>query len=287
MCASSIKFYIEAPTLTSMSGVTGSDLKKRIFRIMAEQAVRKLDLRRKLMLGLATGLAITVSVVLRLMQTSEVHAQTAAQKMGIDDTWQGTLHTAQKDLQPGLKVSKTDKGALKATIYSIDQSGGQGIQVTTASFEKLLADRLQLKFHQDKKELSAHMLVVSKNGPKIDKSDGDPSGLPGLFFRQLGVLTVRNATMTDFTQLMQSAMLDRPVVDQTSLEGKRNFLLKWAPDESQFSGMGMKVLPPSAAADAPPPLFTAIQEQIELKLDAAKTPVKVLVLDHVENPSEN
>jgi len=109
--------------------------------------------------------------------------------------------------------------------------------------------------------------------------------------RQLGVLTVQNATMNDFTQLMQSAVLDRPVVDQTGLEGRWDFLLKWTPDESQFGGMGIKVPPPgdagSDAADAPPPLFTAIQEQIGLKLDAGKAPVKVLVLDRIEKPSEN
>ena len=153
--------------------------------------------------------------------------------------------------------------------------------------QKLLADRFQLKFHRDKKDLSAYVLTVAKSGPKLKKSEGDPNGLPGLFFRGLGVLTVQNATMPDFTHLMQSAVMDRPVVDQTALAGRWDFVLKWTPDESQFSGMGMKVPPPSEAADAPPPLFTAIQEQIGLKLDAGKVPVEVLVLDRVEKPSEN
>jgi uncharacterized protein (TIGR03435 family) len=153
--------------------------------------------------------------------------------------------------------------------------------------QKLLADRFQLKFHRDKKELSAYVLTVAKNGNQMKKSDGDPNGLPGLFFRQLGVLTVRNATMADFTQLMQSAVLDRPVVDQTGLQGRWDFILKWTPDESQFAGMGIKVPPPSDAADAPPPLFTAIQEQLGLKLEAGKTPVEVLAIEHVEQPSAN
>ena len=154
--------------------------------------------------------------------------------------------------------------------------------------QKLLADRFQLKFHKDTKELSAYVLTVSKTGSKLKKSEGDPSGLPALFFRQLGVLTVTNATMSDFSHLMQAAVLDRPVVDQTGLEGRWDFLLKWTPDESQFAGMGIKVPPPTdAAADAPPPLFTAIQEQIGLKLEAGKAPVPVLVLDHVEKPSGN
>jgi uncharacterized protein (TIGR03435 family) len=153
--------------------------------------------------------------------------------------------------------------------------------------QKLLADRFQLKFHKDTKELSAYILTVSKTGSKLKKSEGDPSGLPGLWFRGLGVLTVTNATMSDFSHLMQAAVLDRPVVDQTGLEGRWDFLLKWTPDESQFAGMGVKVPPPTDAADAPPPLFTAIQEQIGLKLEAGKAPVSVLVLDHVEKPSGN
>lgn len=153
--------------------------------------------------------------------------------------------------------------------------------------QKLLADRFQLKFHKDNKELSAYVLSVGKNGAKMTKNTGDPNGLPGLFFRQLGFLTVRNATMSDFAHLMQSAVLDRPVVDQTGLDGKWDFILKWTPDESQFSGMGVKVPPPTDAADAPPPLFTAIQEQIGLKLEAGKAPVEVLVLDHFAEPSAN
>ncbi len=153
--------------------------------------------------------------------------------------------------------------------------------------QKLLADRFALKFHKDKKELSAYVLTVGKGGPKLKKSEGDPKGLPGLFFRGLGQLTVQNATMGDFTQLMQGAVMDRPVVDQTALEGKFDFNLKWTPDETQFGGMGIKVPPPTDAADAPPPLFTAIQEQLGLKLEAGKAPVEVLVLDHVDKPSEN
>lgn len=153
--------------------------------------------------------------------------------------------------------------------------------------KKLIADRFQLKFHKDNKELSAYVLSAAKSGPKLTKSSGDPKGLPSLFFRQLGVLTVRNATIQDFAGLMQGAVLDRPVIDKTGLQGQWDFILKWTPDESQFSGMGIKVPPPSDAADAPPPLFTAIQEQIGLKLEAAKTSVPVIVLDHVEQPSAN
>lgn len=154
--------------------------------------------------------------------------------------------------------------------------------------QKLLADRFQLKFHKDTKELSAYLLSVAKTGQKMTKNDSKDS-LPGLFFTNISpaTLTVRNATMDDVCNLFQSAVLDRPVVDQTGITGKWNFLLKWTADESQFGGMGVKVPPPSDAADAPPPLFTAIQEQIGLKLDAGKAQVPVLVIDKVDKPSAN
>ncbi len=93
--------------------------------------------------------------------------------------------------------------------------------------------------------------------------------------------------MRQFADTMQGAVLDRPVVDQTGLPGKWNFTLKWTPDESQFAGMGMRIPPPSDKADAPPGLFTAIQDELGLKLEATKAPVDVMVVDKVQKPSEN
>lgn len=154
--------------------------------------------------------------------------------------------------------------------------------------QQLLADRFKLAFHHEKKELSVYALGVAKVGNKMTKSEGDPNGLPGLFFRgKLGDLGVRNATMADFTGLMQSAVLDRPVVDQTGITGRWDFTLVWTPDDSQFAGMGAKIPPPTDAANAPPNLYTAIQEQIGLKLEATKTAADVLVVDKVEKPSDN
>jgi uncharacterized protein (TIGR03435 family) len=153
--------------------------------------------------------------------------------------------------------------------------------------QKLLADRFKLTFHKDKKELSVYVLSVSKTGAKMTKNDSAPNGLPALFFQGLGKLNVRNALMTDFAGLMQSAVLDRPVLDQTALTGRFDFSLNWTPDDSQFAGMGARVPPPTDSADAPPNLYTAIQEQIGLKLEATKAPADVMVIDHVEKPSAN
>lgn len=153
--------------------------------------------------------------------------------------------------------------------------------------QKLLADRFKFTFHHDKRELPVYTLVVAKGGSKMTKSEGDPNGLPSLFFHGLGDLPGRNATVADFAGVMQTAVLDRPVVDQTGLTGRFDFTLKWTPDESQFGGLGIKVPPPSDKPDAPPNLYQAIQEQMGLKLDPVKAPADVLVIDHVEKASAN
>jgi uncharacterized protein (TIGR03435 family) len=169
-----------------------------------------------------------------------------------------------------------------------DHEGLPSLDQARGIVRKLLADRFALKFHEDTKELSVYVLSVAKTGPKLTKSGSDPNSPPGLGGPP-GRMMVRNASMAEFAQVMQ-ATLDRPVVDQTGLKDRYDFVLKWTPDESQYGG---RIPPPNsgdsgaAAADAPPPLFTAIQEQLGLKLDATKAPAKVMVIESVEKPSEN
>ena len=154
--------------------------------------------------------------------------------------------------------------------------------------QKLLVERFKLTFHHDKRELAVYVLAVGRGGPKLNKSDGDPNGLPGLFFRgRPGDLIVHNATMGDFTGLLQNAVLDRPVLDQTGIPGRWDFTLNWTPDDSQFGGMAAKIPPPTDGSVPPPALYTAVQEQIGLKLDATRAPADVFVIDHIEKPSDN
>jgi len=152
--------------------------------------------------------------------------------------------------------------------------------------QKLLADRFKLVFHREQQELSIYSLVVGPKGPTLTKSSADPNGLPSLLFRGLGSLPASNATMADFATVMQTAVLDRPVVDRTGLTGRYDFTLTWTPDETQFASMGIKVPPPPADATAPS-LFTAVQEQLGLKFEPARGAVDVIVIDGVEHPSPN
>jgi uncharacterized protein (TIGR03435 family) len=168
-----------------------------------------------------------------------------------------------------------------------DGEGQPSVEQWKTMMQKLLADRFQLSFHHDKKELPVYALVVAKTGSKVTKSDGDPNGAPSLLFRGLGILPVHNATMADFAGVMQSAVLDRPVVDQTGLTGRYDFVLTWTPDETQFASLGGAPPAPTDKPDAPPDLFTAIQQQAGLKFESTKAAVDVMVIDKVEKPSEN
>jgi len=205
-----------------------------------------------------------------------------------------TINTSLNDLITfayGLHVRQVTGGPawLESDLYDIsaqpEAEGSPSRKQLEAMLQRLLADRFKLTFHRDKKELSVYAIVIGKNGPKLTRSAGDPNGLPGLFLRGLGVLPASNANMSDFAGVMQAAVLDRPVVDQTGLPGRFDFELKWTPDESQFGGRGGSA--PRDAPDAPPDLFTAIQEQLGLQLKSVKAPVDVLVIDHVEKPSAN
>ena len=189
-----------------------------------------------------------------------------------------------KQILNGPAWMETDK--FDITTGQPDAPGSPNAAQLKLMLRKLLQSRFAMKYHTDKKEMSAYVLTVAKGGPKMTKSEADPNNLGAFGFRQLGNLIVRNQTMADVAHGFQGAVFDRPVVDQTGLQGRWDFSLKWTPDDTQFAVFNVKIVP-NDAADAPPPIFTAIQEQIGLKLEAGKPQVDVMVLDHVEKPSEN
>jgi uncharacterized protein (TIGR03435 family) len=204
-----------------------------------------------------------------------------------------TINTSLNDLITfayGIHVKQITGGPawLDTDLYDIlaepEAEGAPNRKQLEGMLQRLLADRFKLTFHRDKKELSVYAIAVGKGGPKLTKSAGDPNGLPGLFFRGLGVLPAQNAHMSDFAGVLQ-IVLDRPVVDQTELTGRFDFELKWTPDESQFGGRGGGARRDDP--EAPPDIFSAMQQQLGLQLKSVKAPTEVLVIDRVEKPSEN
>jgi uncharacterized protein (TIGR03435 family) len=157
---------------------------------------------------------------------------------------------------------------------------------TRALIQKLLADRFSLKFHREKRELSVYAIVVGKAGAKLTTSEGDPKGDPNMFFYGLGKFVAKNTAIADFAGLLQQGILDRPVVDQTGLAGRYDFGLVYRPDQPLVGGRGDNPPPPNDA-DALDDIYTAVQRQLGLRLEATKMPTDVIVIDHLEKPSEN
>ncbi len=155
-----------------------------------------------------------------------------------------------------------------------------------AMLRNLLSDRFRLAFHREQKEFSIYELTVAKGGPKLKPSAAPPDDPPqtiSTVYPQRVVLPARNLTMGDLASLMQRAILDRPVTDKTGLTGRYDFDLQWAPDETQFGGE----MAAASTDSASPPFFTAIQQQLGLKLEATRGPIQALVVDSAERPSAN
>jgi uncharacterized protein (TIGR03435 family) len=171
--------------------------------------------------------------------------------------------------------------------YDIDLVVAEGVQVNQheeAVLAELMADRFKLTFHREQREMPVYVLTVAKGGPKLKAADANSVENSGC--EHLGVCSFHKRTVANFARFMQFVVLDRPVVNKTGIEGEFDFTLKWTPDESQFNGMGFRVPVPEGMS-ALPGLFTAMQEQLGLKLEPQKTQAEVLVIDHVERPSEN
>jgi len=170
-----------------------------------------------------------------------------------------------------------------------DVEGQPNIKQMRLLIRDALVQRFGLKFHNEQRELSVYALSLAKGGPKTMTVTANKPSDPGNFlFSKLGDLHVTNSTMKDFCDGMQEAVMDKPVVDQTGLTARYDFTLKWTPDQSQFAAMGAKIPPPNIDdPNAPPSLYTALQEQLGLKLEATKAKADVMVIDHLDKPSAN
>jgi uncharacterized protein (TIGR03435 family) len=170
-----------------------------------------------------------------------------------------------------------------------DQEGRPNAEQVKTMIRKLLAERFQLKFHHDKRELSAFVLTVGKDGPKLKPAqpNGNLHGIGIQAARTGALMFANNSPIPAFTSFLQSLVLDRPVVDQTGLTGKYDITVTFTPDDSLFNGQPIGVPKPAEGIEPAPGLFDAIQQQLGLKLTAEKAQVDVLAIDHVEKPSAN
>lgn len=136
----------------------------------------------------------------------------------------------------------------------------------------LLADRFQLATHYETRELPIYNLIVAKGGARLGEVQNSGSSVS----TGNGRIEVQMSNSVAALAEELAKVAGRDVVDQTGIAGRYDLTLHWTPDDSVANG-----------ADSGPSLFTALEEQLGLKLEPAKGPVHVLVIDHLEMPSEN
>ncbi len=167
--------------------------------------------------------------------------------------------------------------------YDIDAKADVAGELSEAELkpplQALLADRLKLVTHWETKDLPVYDLVIAPGGQKFRASDPDEK--PEVARPSASKVILRKITLKAFANMLSANPdIQRSVTDRTDLTGEFDFTLQWTPE-------------PSPGADAPvavtegPSIFTALIEQLGLKLIAKKGPDRVVVIDHVERPSEN
>jgi uncharacterized protein (TIGR03435 family) len=159
---------------------------------------------------------------------------------------------------------------------TIDTPGTPGLHQQQEIVQKLLADRFGLRFHREKRELPVYAIVL-RGKPKFQ-----PAANPNAEADQEGnghgteqTISYKSVTIADFI-LGEQFFTDRPLIDRTGLSGRYDMSFRYTWDETHTTD-----------PNAPPGLFTAVQEQLGLKFQPTNAPVDVLVIDHVEAPSAN
>jgi uncharacterized protein (TIGR03435 family) len=139
------------------------------------------------------------------------------------------------------------------------------------ALQGLLAERFHLVIHRETRTVSAYVLELAKGGPKLEKV---PDDAPGRTSAQRNRIDAQATTMDHLAEVL-SRHLDYPIVNRTGLEGRFNLKLEWTPESAK------------PEANSGPSLFTAVQEQLGLRIRAQKAPFDVIVIDRAEHPTEN
>lgn len=179
-----------------------------------------------------------------------------------------------------------------------------------ARLRSLLEDRFQLKTHRENREMQVYVLTVGRNGAKLPSVEPPPAQSapppamraplrpngaipesfappPGSTVAGPGVIVASAISMSQITLLLQRLM-DLPVVDRTGLTGYFNVRLQFDPETAPRTAASASQPAPLTAGDpAAPPLLTAIQDQLGLKLERRKEPVEVLAIDSAQKPVQN
>ena len=337
------RFCAESP-LICVSGITGSDLRDRIVRIMTGHLVQKMDLSKKLLLGGVAFVSLAIPVALGL--SAKLDASTAVNVQSADPF--ENLATTNKDTavdlaplaiasirqvaprdndamltnfsdvgvtfrsvamacivrqafspRPGLCIdddlilglpgwTKSERYDIEAKVDNDDVAKWKALSLPqkVLALQPLLVARFNLQFHHETRERPTYSLVVAKNGPKLHKAqhvETNPSGTgapDGTGDREKSTVTpgkivLKRSSLSLLANLLSSQGLGHTVVDKTGLTESYDITLQWSPEDIASSDASL------------PSLFTALQEQLGLKLEYNKNPIDVIVIDHIERPSAN
>lgn len=345
------KFYLESP-MVYVAGVTGSNLKKRMERIMNHRIPKQLGLAKKLLIASAAILAMAGPMVIGWMNPPRSRAQSGgaaavpppqfevasvkrnaacgARRGGALPPSPGRINLECQTLL-GLMMTAYGVFANGATISPKipEITGGPGWvtsdpydvaakaegnapfpQMAGPMLRALLEERFKLRVHRETKEVPVYFLTAAKNGPKLEatkegscvpidpKHPPAPIATPGqprpnycgaTKFQRRGstmVLTLHGATMEQLTAVFLSRIVDRPVIDKTGIAGQYDFQIEfeYTPDSGRAGDPGAPE--PPAFSDMPS-IFGVLQAKLGLKLEPGKGPSEILVIDHVERPTEN
>jgi uncharacterized protein (TIGR03435 family) len=165
----------------------------------------------------------------------------------------------------------------KPTPQSIDQ--------LRLMVQSLLAERFKLTSHRESRIEPVYELVLAKGGHRMKAAEPDPKGRQGIFGEGRSDMNGMAAAMPVLANVL-SQRLGRSVIDKTALPGTYDFKLTWTPGPGEGGSDIPPDLPPPADTSGPS-IFTAVQEQLGLKLESSKGPVDVLVIDRAEKPNAN
>jgi len=164
---------------------------------------------------------------------------------------------------------------LEGERYNIDAKADEKVprEVLQQMVQALLVERFKLKFHREQKLVPGYAMVVAKSGLKVKPVEGEGSSMSSNDTK----LTAKHVDMPRIA-VFASRVLGQPVIDETGVKDGFDFVLEF--DRRQRTESDPN-------APALPTIFTALSEQLGLKLEPKKVPLDVLVVDHAEKPTEN
>ncbi len=329
------KFYVEPP-LACASVLSGTNLKRRIARIMTQPPGTRLTVAREMLLATAGFVALAAPVGLGLLFALHTSGQLLRATTAPLPSFE--VATIKPSKEPGVHIRMSPAnftllGSLKdlikygydirsdeqlvggpswmnteifdvrakateADIKAIDKLDWQRqIEQTRLMVQSLLADRFQLKASIQNRERQVYSLVVAKSGPKLKQVELSPfpppgtppppgAHLPKLVWTGPGQITATAWRMSEMPFWLSHfpEIGNHLIIDQTGLKGNFDFVLNGIYDErAQHPGAGAA----APEGEATTSIFTALQEQLGLKLEPRKAEVEVLVIESVEKPSEN